>query len=48
MTEYDPNHGLPEIPVTDEDGKIVGETPVTDSEGNHVTDKTETLDEDDE
>lgn len=39
MAKYDPNHGLPETPVTDSEGKIVGETSVTDSKGKHVTDK---------
>lgn len=33
MAEYDANHGLPETPVTDKDGKAHLETPVTDSEG---------------
>lgn len=30
MARYD---GLPEVPVTDSEGKIVGEKPVTDSDG---------------
>lgn len=43
LAEYDPNFGLPETPVTDDEGNIKGETPVTDSDGKHVTDKTEEI-----